>query len=468
MWLNIVLLIFVINTVVVIVMENRQPSNTWVWILLLLIVPVFGLVLYYLIGTRASRRQFISPEDLDTLKAHTASLVIPDSKIPLADNELISLLRRTNKAYPIGGNDITLYTSFADLLSPLEEDIRKARQHIHFQFFKFEDDEVGRRISDLLIAKAQQGVEVRVIIDAAANWSVSPRFFRRLRENGVQVVAFNSIFPYLSSFSNYRNHRKVVVIDGNIGYMGGMNIAARYLHGIRIGIWRDTHFRITGPAVGEMQIAFLSDWHFSCGELLNGTQYFPIQEKDATHSSGSVIQIVTVNPTDPWRIMNQAFSLLVLHTQKYVYLQSPYFIPTNPILNALCSAALAGKDVRLMIPAKSDKGILVPKATFSYLDRVLSAGVRVFLYDAGYMHAKTIVADDTICSIGSVNIDPRSLKLSFEINAFIYDPAIAVQQRDIFEQDMQQCHEIYLVEWRKRSFWKRNIESFARLFAPMF
>lgn len=468
LWLNILILIFVLNTLVVIIMENRQPSNTWVWILLLLLVPVVGLVMYYLIGTRASRHQFIKAEDLAALKAHTAAYATLPQNATKRDNELISLLQQTNKAYPISGNDITLFTSFRDLLLALEKDIRNARKHIHFQFFKFENDEVGRHISELLIEKAQEGVEVRVIIDAAANWSVSPHFYRHLKKNGVQVVAFNRIFPYISPFSNYRNHRKVVVIDKEIGYMGGMNIAERYLRGIKIGIWRDTHFRLAGPAVGEMQISFLSDWHFAHGELLNDAKYFPKGRIENAGSKGALMQIVTVNPTDPWRIMNQSLSLLFLHATDYIYLQSPYFIPTVPVMNALCSAALAGKDVRLMIPSQSDRGILVPKATFSYLERALTAGIRVFLYDAGYMHAKTVVVDDQVASIGSVNIDPRSLRLSFEINAFIYDHAIAIQQRQIFEQDMLQCHELQLDEWRKRSFLERYVESFARLLAPMF
>ncbi len=483
LWLHILIGVFAINTIVVIVMENRRPTDTLAWVLLLLFVPVFGLVLYFLVGTRPGRHTLIQQADLQQLKSYIAPAAIPPSP---AEEPLASLLLANNGALLTDNNQLQLYTTFKAMVEQLMQDIANAKHHIHFQFFKFEDDAIGRQISDLLIAKASSGVEVRVIYDAAANWSVPPTFFRHLRKGGVEVEPFNKIFPYLSSFSNYRNHRKVVVIDAQIGYVGGMNIAERYLTGIRTGIWRDTHCRITGPAVGELQIAFLSDWHFATHRLLYSPTYFassngentpkaeiqnnPKREidKPAANTPGVKLQIVTSNPTDPWRVMNQALPLLISHAQHYVWLQSPYFIPTDAILNAMCTMALAGKDVRLMIPAKSDRGILVPKATFSYLDRILTAGVKVYLYDAGYMHAKTVVVDDRIASIGSVNIDPRSISLSFEINAFIYDTRIACQQRLLFEQDILSAHLLTLEHWRQRSLLQRSAESFARLLAPMF
>lgn len=504
LWLHILIGVFAINTIVVIVMENRRPTDTLAWVLLLLFVPVFGLVLYFLVGTRPGKHTLIQQADLQNLKEYIA----PAAVVPTPNEEpLASLLLANNGALLTDNNQLQLYTTFKAMVEQLMQDIANAKHHIHFQFFKFEDDAIGRQISDLLIQKASAGVEVRVIYDAAANWSVPLSFYRRLRKGGVEVEPFNKIFPYLSSFSNYRNHRKVVVIDAQIGYMGGMNIAERYLTGIRTGVWRDTHLRITGAAVGELQIAFLSDWHFATHRLLNSPHYFrDLKEeknaKDFSQSSlaeahtvetplikqspaeennphtdiptppndtqGIKVQIVTSNPTDPWRVMNQALPLLIMQAQHYVWLQSPYFIPTDAILNAMCTMALAGKDVRLMIPAKSDRGILVPKATFSYLDRILSAGVKVYLYDAGYMHAKTVVVDDRIASIGSVNIDPRSISLSFEINAFIYDTRIACRQRLLFEQDIQSAHLLTLEHWRQRSFVERSAESFARILAPLF
>lgn len=459
LWFRIVVAVFALNAVVAIITENRRPANTWAWILLLLTVPVIGLVIYYLFGTRASSFPLISQKDWQQLKQHSESQRI--TQVP--DYPLVNLLQTINTAYPIAGNATRLYTTFTGMWEDMQTDIAGAKESVHFQFFKFEDDQVGQQVSNLLIAKAQQGVEVRVLYDAAACWMVPQRFFRRLRDNGVMVEAFNRIFPFLTPFSNYRNHRKVVVIDGSIGYLGGMNIAERYRKGVHGGIWRDTHLRIDGPAVSELQTTFLMDWHFASKRLVCDDKYYP----HITPQGVSLMQIVSANPSDPWRVMNQSLTMLVARSNRYVYLQSPYFLPTESLMNALCSAAQAGVDVRIMLPIRGDKGILVPKASCSFYERALRAGVRIYLYQNGYLHAKTAVSDDAIVSIGSTNIDPRSLRLSFEVNAFIYDADVALQQRDIFIDDMHYCHTLTLEEWQHRSHSERLKESLARLFMPI-
>lgn len=459
LWFRIVVAVFALNAIAAIITENRRPANTWAWILLLLTVPVIGLVVYYLFGTHATRFPLISKTDWQRLKRHSESQ--RTTQVP--DYPLVNLLQTINMAYPIAGNATRLYTTFTSMWEDMQTDIAQAKESVHFQFFKFEDDQVGQQVSNLLIAKAQQGVEVRVLYDAAACWLVPKRFFRRLRDNGVMVEAFNRIFPFLTPFSNYRNHRKVVVIDGRIGYLGGMNIAERYRKGVHGGIWRDTHLRIDGPAVSELQTTFLMDWHFAAKRLVCDDRYYP----HITPRGWSLMQIVSANPSDPWRVMNQSLTMLVARSNRYVYLQSPYFLPTESLMNALCSAAQAGVDVRIMLPLRGDKGILVPKASCSFYERALRAGVRIYLYQNGYLHAKTTVSDDTIVSIGSTNIDPRSLRLSFEVNAFIYDADVALQQRDIFIADIHYCHVLTLEEWQHRSRSERLKESLARLFMPI-
>jgi len=459
LWVNIVVAVFALNTIVVIITENRHPANAWAWILLLLTVPGVGLVVYYLFGTRASRFPLISTADWQRLKQHSE----PQCAKQVPDYPLVNLLQSINTAYPIAGNATRLYTTFTAMWEDMQTDIAEAKESVHFQFFKFEDDQVGQQVSNMLIAKALQGVEVRVLYDAAACWMVPHGFFRRLRKNGVMVEPFNRIFPFLTPFSNYRNHRKVVVIDGRVGYLGGMNIAERYKKGVHGGIWRDTHLRISGPAVSELQTTFLMDWHFASKRLLCSDLYYP----KIAPQGPSLIQIVSANPSDPWRVMNQSLTMLVARSNRYVYLQSPYFLPTESLMNALCSAAQAGIDVRLMLPIRGDKGVLVPKASCSFYERALRAGVRIYLYQNGYLHAKTAVSDDAIASIGSTNIDPRSLRLSFEVNAFIYDAEVAQQQRDIFLRDMHYCHPLTVEEWQQRSRWERLKESLARLFMPI-
>lgn len=459
LWFHIVLAVFALNAIMVVITENRHPANAWAWILLLLFVPFIGLIIYFLFGTRASRFPLISTTDWYKLKARS----LPQCATQVPEYPLVKLLYSTNTAYPIAGNATRLYTTFSTLWEDMQTDIAAARHSVHFQFFKFEDDQVGQQVSDLLIRKAQEGVEVRVLYDAAANWLVPPRFFRRLKENGVSVEPFNRIFPFLTPFSNYRNHRKVVVIDGRIGYLGGMNIAERYKKGVHGGIWRDTHLRIAGPAVSELQTTFLMDWHFAAKRLLDDAAYYP----PIAPQGNSLIQIASANPSDPWRVMNQSLTMLVARSNRYVYLQSPYFLPTESLMNALCSAAQAGIDVRLMLPVRGDKGIIVPKASCSFYERALRAGVRIYLYKNGYLHAKTAVSDDTIASIGSTNIDPRSLRLSFEINAFIYDNLVAKEQRRIFLEDTRFCQELDLATWQHRSRLERLKESLARLFMPI-
>ncbi len=459
LWLKILVGVFALNAIVVVITENRHPANTWAWILLLVCLPIVGLVIYYLFGTRATHFPLISKRDWDSLKRHSVAYratVTPSFP-------LVHLLESVNTAYPMAGNATRLYTTFTAMWADMQQDIAAATESVHFQFFKFENDAVGEQVSNLLIAKAEQGVEVRVLYDAAANWLVPKRFFRRLERYGVEVEPFNRIFPFLTPFSNYRNHRKVVVIDGKVGYLGGMNIAERYKKGVHGGIWRDTHLRIVGPAVGELQTTFLMDWHFASRRLLSDGKYYPTLQEEGN----TLIQIVSANPSDPWRVMNQSLTMLVARSNRYVYLQSPYFLPTESLMNALCSAAQAGIDVRLMLPVRGDKGVLVPKAGCSFYERALRAGVRIFLYQNGYLHAKTAVSDDGITSIGSTNIDPRSLRLSFEINAFLYDESVACVQRVIFEQDMQYCTELDLETWLHRSRFERLKESFARLFIPL-
>ncbi len=459
LWFQIVLALFALNAIMVVITENRHPANTWAWILLLLFVPFVGLIIYFLFGTRATRFPLISTADWHKLKSHS----LPQCATQVPDYPLIKLLYASNTAYPIAGNGTRLYTTFAAMWADMQNDIAHAEHSVHFQFFKFEADSVGQQVSDLLIRKAQEGVEVRVLYDAAANWLVSPAFFRRLKNNGVEVEPFNRIFPFLTPFSNYRNHRKVVVIDGHIGYLGGMNIAERYKNGVHGGIWRDTHLRIEGPAVSELQTTFLMDWHFASKHLLDSAAYYPA----IAPKGDSLIQIASANPSDPWRVMNQSLTMLVARSNRYVYLQSPYFLPTESLMNALCSAAQAGIDVRLMLPIRGDKGILVPKAGCSFYERALRAGVRIYLYTNGYLHAKTAVSDDAIAGIGSTNIDPRSLRLSFEVNAFIYDASVAQELRDTFMADTHFCQELDLTTWQRRSRFERMKESLARLFMPI-
>ncbi|MBR6048095.1 MAG: cardiolipin synthase [Bacteroidaceae bacterium] len=460
-WIKLVILLFALNLSVVVMMQRRRPSDAWAWILVLVFVPVMGILLYYLFGFPAKDRPLISDERLQILKSYTAPLCTEGED---GVNPLIPLLQRVNQSYPTRGNGIEFYTAFADMFQALKADIQAARHHIHLEFFQIESDPVGDELSDLLINKVKEGVEVRVIYDAAACWLVPRSFYRRMQNGGVQIKAFNPIFPILSPFSNYRDHRKVVVIDGKIGFTGGMNIAERYLLGVRGGIWRDTHIRMIGPSVSELQTAFLSDWQFTRKEWIHDDVYYPVPLRS---DQNLLIQMISSNPTDSWRVMDLSISQTIFSSRRYLYLQSPYFLPSESIRVSLHAAALSGVDVRVMIPTQPDKGHITINASRWYVEQMLQAGVRFYFYDNGYMHSKTIVSDDQITSIGSVNIDSRSLSQAFEIDAFIYDREVALHQKQLFLDDIKFCHELDLKTWQQRPRWDRVKESFCHLLAPL-
>ena len=463
--LNILFAAALISLIILIISQNRHPVRTLAWILILCLLPGLGLVLYLLFGTDKRKDRLISDKRLDQLKSEVAasnSLMLR-KQVPNGHEDLATLLWMTNKAIPLAGNDVKVYTSFDPMLEDLLTDMDKATDHVHFEFFKFEDDKAGRKVGEKLRELAARGLEVRVTYDSAANLT-RYKFYRWLRKGGVQVHSFLPvILPFLTSTTNYRNHRKIVVIDGKVGYLGGMNIADRYSKGIRGGVWRDTHARIQGPAAAELQTAFLVDWQYCSRRFVSGDRYFPCVEP----CGDSIVQIATSGPMDEWKVTMQGMIRLITQAQRYVYIESPYFIPTEPVMLALKNAALSGVDVRIIIPYYGDKGVLVPLASRSYVEEALIAGVKIYFYGGGYLHSKTLVSDGTVCTVGSTNLDVRSFEQDFEINAFIYDAAVSRKLRDAFLSDMENSTRVTLEQWRKRSTWEKFKESFARLFSPI-
>ena len=463
---NIVIATVIFGTILVIIFENRNPVKTIAWCMVLTFMPVIGLILYILFGMDNRHRRLVKDEDLGRLKGITEIIqggeIITD--LPVPQKPLADMLRKMNKSFLLSGNDVEIITDFQTMSDRLIADIEGARHHINMLFFKFEDDAAGRRIADALIRKSEEGVQVRLIYDDAGNLMVPRRFYRKLRKHGIQVRGFIRIFlPILSRDYNSRNHRKVVVIDGRVGYMGGMNIAQRYAEGLKWGIWRDTHMRITGPAVSELQTSFLTDWKFTKGDEPDLDSMYPGNPP----SGNTLMQIVTGGPMDKWNVMMQAYMTAIVSARSYAYLQSPYFIPPEPIMKVLQNAALSGVDVRVMIPYRGDKGVLPPWASRSYFKEALNAGIRIYLYRKGYMHAKTMTIDDSLVTIGSTNIDFRGFEQDFEINAFMYDESMARQQRDIFLEDLKDAELIDPLEWEKRPFIDKAKESVARIFSPV-
>lgn len=387
--------------------------------------------------------------------------------------QLRELKQSLSPEHATQGNSIETYTNISQLIPSLLHDIDHAKEYVLFQFFKFEKDSLGMVVRKALIKKANEGVPVLVIYDAFPGSIVTHSFFREMQRAGVKVHRYNPVLPIPSAYSNNRNHRKIVVIDGHIGYIGGMNIAERYLTGVHNGDWRDTHLRIEGAACQQLQQVFMDDWrkqstttpHYTT--LHHATPHYttPTQPTEGAQPAQSAVQIIASDPEDSMPPILQAMIQMADSAKQYLYIQSPYFLPPKPLQEALCEAAKRGVDVRLMIPKRGDRSIFISYASRSYLKPLLAAGVKVYFHTFGFIHAKAWVADDKIATVGSSNIDFRSFTQSSEVNAFVYDTTFAQQMRQIFEQDMRHCDMIPQDWWQQRSFKERLLQGIVKPFA---
>ncbi|MBR4897398.1 MAG: cardiolipin synthase [Prevotella sp.] len=495
-WLNIMFLLYqliAIGVVIHVIMDNRQPVKTMAWGLVIFFVPVIGIVAYLFFGVNTRRERMVGRRSLDQLTKRSMLGFVEqqDLQLPGEYKPIIDLFINQSFSLPFNNNKVELLTSGYEFFPMLLRDIAHARNHIHVDMYIFEDDALGRLIADALMAKAREGVEVRVIYDDVGCWSVSNRFYEQMREAGIEVEAFLPVrFPSFTSKANYRNHRKIVVIDGLVGYIGGMNIALRYVKGIKSKgtgsmPWRDTMVRIEGRGVYSLQRAFLIDWYFVDRTLLSNRNYYPsnsqlsiinyqcaVRAKDSNDSTlciehCALLQTVTSSPTSPYPEIMQGYVRLIMSARRYIYIETPYFLPTDPVLFALKTASQTGVDVRLLAPRKGDARI-TEWACRSYLREAQEAGIQVSLYEAGFLHSKLMVCDDKVCTCGSTNVDFRSFENNFEANTFFYDEQVAQRMRNIFLDDEQ--HSVALSKLSHRmhpTFRIRLLEGLARLFSPL-
>ena len=451
-----------------VLMDNRQPSKTMAWILVLWFLPLLGILLYFFFGQNTRKEKFISQSSLDQLtkRAMTSFAEQRDLRLPKSHQPLMQLFKNQNMALPFKDNEVEIFTDGYGFFPALLREIGQARHHIHIDIFIFNDDELGRLLADALMDKARAGVEVRLIYDDVGCWHVRNRFFERMREAGIDVHAFMPVkFPAFTSKVNYRNHRKLIIIDGQVGFIGGMNFATRYVKGTGRQPWRDTHLLVRGGAVYGIQRAFLVDWYFVDRTLVTNRRYYP--EPARFIENNCLAQVVTSSPISPWPDIMQGYVRVLLEAKRYVYMQSPYFMPIEPILFAMRTAALTGVDVRLMIPMRGDSRI-VEWASISYVMETLEAGVKVYLYQGGFNHSKLLVSDDCISTCGSTNVDFRSFEHDFESNIFFYDEGMALRFKHIFLADQQSS--VLIDEVRRvvgRTFFRRLWESLLRLLSPL-
>lgn len=470
-WIFLLIYIMVIVSIIVtILMDNRQPAKTMAWVMVLLFVPVAGIILYIFFGQNTRKMRFISQRSLDQLSKRQMLEFVEQRELRMPDKfqSLVRLFTNQSLALPFKDNEAEFYTDGYQFFPALLQSISRARHHIHLETYIFDDDPLGRLIADALIQKAKEGVEIRVIYDDVGCWRVPSAFFERMKKAGIDVCAFMPVkFPAFTSKVNYRNHRKVCVIDGIEGFTGGINIALRYVKGMRNGTlpWRDTHMRLRGSIVYALQCAFLVDWYFVDRTLVTNRTYYPPMPWKI--SNDCLAQMVTSSPIAPWPDIMQGYVRILLEAKSYVYMESPYFLPTEPVLFAMRTAALAGVDVRLMVPRHSDSHLL-EWASLSYVVETLAAGVKIKLYEGGFNHSKLLVADDEVSTCGSTNIDFRSFENNFESNVFFYDRQMALRIKELYMADEAQSVDFNDVDTlRHRPYLHRLTESLFRLLAPL-
>ncbi|MBR6443873.1 MAG: cardiolipin synthase [Firmicutes bacterium] len=473
---TLLLIVDIVMVFVIIFLERKTPAATAAWIMIMLLLPVLGIILYIIFSQNIARKKIfkLTHSEETYISASLKSQIndMKNGKFDYSDGstgelweDMITLNVTYAKAYYTQDNDVDIFTDGTYMFSRLLDDIKKAKNSVNVMYFIVKNDIVGRRLIDTLTEKAKEGVEVRFLVDAMGSRSINNYLLSDFIEAGGKVAYF---FPpklrYFNIKLNYRNHRKIVVLDNEIGYIGGFNIAKEYL-GMKkkFGYWRDTHLRVTGSSVQDMNARFLMDWRFASGEdiPLEGVYEAPYKSTGRTG-----VQIVSSGPDSYREEVKRAYMKMITSAQRSVCLQTPYFIPDASIQESLKMAALSGVDVKVMIPCMPDH-VMVYWATYWYVGDLLKSGVRVFIYDNGFLHAKTIVADGEVASVGSANFDRRSFALNFEANAFVYDSKVAGKLEDRFADDMTFCHELTLDDYQKRSGWIQFKETIARLLSDI-
>lgn len=455
----------VITVIVVILGENRNPLKSLAWVTVLILLPAVGLILYFFFGRNIKNKRMISRRNKRLLRRKERYR--PGRKamqeLPTQSHSIAKLAQGLCGAIYYPDNSVEFFTDGKSKFEAFKRDLLSARSSILLQYYIFEDDKIGTEIAEILKQKAREGVDVKVIYDHVGSLKVKRSFFKQMTEAGAEVYPFFRVaFPMFSSRINWRNHRKLTVIDGRVGYIGGMNIADRYLDGgHNFQHWRDLHARITGPAVRSLHYSFAVDWNFMGHPLL-----IPDEVPHRENGIPMGAQTVTSGPMNQWNNVAHTFLKAIAVARRNIYIQTPYFLPTESLLKALQTAALSGVDVRIMIPNRSDSMLLV-HASRSYISECLRAGIKFYFYNPGMLHSKLLIVDDEFSSMGSTNFDFRSFEHNFEANLMIYSAEANAALTEIFLADQRHSTRVVASEWRRRKWIHRVIESVVRLLSPI-
>lgn len=459
----------------VVFVERKKPSAALLWVAVLFFLPIFGFLLYLVFGqTIYKERIFRLKEEDDRIAKEVIARQeerLSRIHVPLEDKagdylNMAAMLLHNDGAVLTNDNTVAVYTDGNAKFDALMEAIAGAEDFIHLEYYIIRNDTLSRQITSALAAKAREGVTVRVLGDAVGCHGLPKGFFSELIAAGGEVASFfPSKYLHINMRVNYRNHRKIAIIDGTTGFIGGFNIGDEYLGKGPLGNWRDTHLQIKGSAVHSLQVRFFMDWNYAAGADLGfDERYFPVTREGEGAAEGARVQIVASGPDSRGEAIKKGYLALVHNARESVWIQTPYFIPDTSIMDALKMAAESGVDVRIMFPCKPDHPF-VYWAGFSYLWELIDAGVRVYTYNDGFIHAKTVTVDGIAASVGSANWDIRSFALNFEANAFLYRGDTPAKLRQIFADDIARCTEVTPEMYSERTRLVRFKESFSRLFS---
>lgn len=467
-------LLTIFITILSIIVAKGDPVKSVTWIMVIIVLPVVGFILYLTFGRNLRKKKIIKKNSL-RIDKYFAKIVIKqkyDITVPstretraiLENKKMVNLLFNNNVAPLTSNNRAKVLNDGEATFHEIKKKLLAAKEFIHLEYYIVDDDGIGNEIAEILIRKAGEGVEVRLIFDAVGSWGLTKRFIRRLTAAGIEVKPFLPVvFPIFTSHINYRNHRKIIVIDGITSFIGGINIADRYLNGTKkLGAWRDTHLMLQGGSTLALQSIFANDWFFVSGQMLDNPKYIPEPEEEAV----CPVQIASSGPDSEWPSIMNAFFSAITKAKHHIYISTPYFVPGSPILTAVKVAAMSGVDVRIMLPKVPD-GKLIYYATRSYISELLDAGVKVYLYKAGFNHSKIMMTDSSFATIGTANMDIRSFEQNYEVAAMIYNTELTSELENRFLSDLKKAERIHLNEWNKRGRLQNMYEGFARLLSPM-
>ncbi|UVI31634.1 cardiolipin synthase [Paenibacillus spongiae] len=472
-WVVLALLIFIFQIATILILEFRQPSKTVAWLLILFILPIIGFVMYYFLAKEYQNRRIVRKRNVVAKEQRLQALLRCKMVHRPADikggefsrqERLFRLLTGMSTSPITSCNETRVLTNGRVTFDAILDAIEGANHHIHMEYYTIRNDVIGRRFKDALIRKAKEGIEVRIVYDGVGSLELDDGYLQELHKAGIMTHCF--LTPRMAFFEkrmNYRDHRKIVVVDGLIGFVGGINIGDEYLGGNpKLGFWRDTHLQIRGDAVYFLQDVFLRNWWFTAKERLSNPAYLPEHSCEGTEQ----VQIIASGPDSVADAILECVFAAVSVAKNRIYITTPYFIPDPSVLMGLRTAALSGVDVRIIIPYVADSK-LVLYASLSYVEDLLGVGVRIYRYHKGFVHSKVLIVDKLLASVGTANMDMRSFFSNFELNALLFDKTAIRRLEEDFMSDLEACEELNLYTFRQRPRWQKASEVVARMLSPL-